>query len=107
MFHTTHELAKGYSLSIEWRLKQATQRFEKATQALSELEATGPDRREVEWRWQVKEVQEAKQQVDHWATASSIYREELRQFSLAVHPFHLLESAPQSSKEVHHQLSGV
>ena len=107
LFHATHELAKGYSLSIEWRLKQATQRFEKATQALSQMEAKELDRREVEWRWQVQEVQEAKQQVEHWATASSIYREEMRQFSLAVHPFHLLEATPQSSSEMYHQLSGV
>ena len=107
LFHATHELAKGYSLSIQWRLKQATQRFEKATQALSQLQAKGPDRREVEWRWQVKEVQEAKQQVEHWATASAIYREEMRQFSLVVHPFHLLESRPQSFSEVYHQLNGV
>ena len=107
LFHAIHELAKGYSLSIESRLKQANQRFEKATQALSQMQAKGQDRREVEWRWQVKEVQEAKQQVEHWTTASSIYREEMRQFSLAVHPFHLLESTPQSSQEVHHQLNGV
>jgi hypothetical protein len=102
LFHLSHELAKGYSLSIFSRLRQAQQALAHARQRLEALQASPPGS---------AQVQQAQVAVEHWEAAvqrwqgvRSAYRQRLANLSRIVHPWRLVDATRQTSQEVERQL---
>jgi hypothetical protein len=103
LFHLGHDLAKGYSLAIFGRLRQAKQGFEHAKQRLETLQ------KDV----QIDSGQVAQAQgrvascatsLHHWQEVGSDWRQRLSNLSRILHPWRLLDSTRQTSKEIEEQL---
>jgi hypothetical protein len=95
LFHLSHDLAKGYSLAIFSRLRQAKQRLES-------LQASQPDSAQVE---QIQDAVEAcAASVKHWQGVRSTWRQSLAHLSRIMHPWCLVGSTRQTSQEVERQL---
>ena len=103
VFHLGHDLAKGYSLCIFGRLRQAKRDLEQAKQGLETLQKNT----------QADPVQSAQAQsrvaacatsVHHWQEVGSAWRQHLSNVSRILHPWRLLDSIRQTSKEVEEQL---
>jgi Family of unknown function (DUF6399)/Winged helix-turn-helix DNA-binding len=103
LFHLGHDLAKGYSLAIFSRLRQAKRDFEQAKQRQETVQKDA----------QVDGVQVAQAQgrvascatsVHHWQEVGSAWRQRLSNLSRILHPWRLLDSTRQTSKEVEEQL---
>jgi hypothetical protein len=103
LFHLSHDLAKGYSLSIFGPLRQAKRDLEQAKQQLETLQQNA----------QVDRVQVAQAQarvaacatsVNHWQGVSCAWRQHLSNLSRLLHPWRLADSTRQRSKEVEEQL---
>jgi Family of unknown function (DUF6399)/IclR helix-turn-helix domain len=105
LFHLGHDLAKGYSLAIFGRLRQAKRELEQAKQHLE--------------RWQKKsqadptQIAEGQAQVaactasvQHWQEVGRTWRQHLSNWSRIVHPWRLSDSRRQTSQEVEEQLQG-
>ena len=99
LFHVSHDLAKGYSLSIFSRLRQAKRELEQAQQRLETLQK----------KRQVDPVQLAEGEarvascaasLHHWQEASGAWRRHLSNLSRVVHPWRLSDSVRQSAKDV-------
>jgi hypothetical protein len=99
LFHLGHDLAKGYSLCIFGRLRQAKRDFEHAKQHQETLQKNA----------QVDGVQVAKAQgrvaacatsINHWQEVSSAWRQHLSNVSRILHPWRLLDAIRQTSKAV-------
>jgi hypothetical protein len=101
LFHLSHDLAKGYSLSIYGRLRQAKRNLEQAKQRLETL----PQNAQVE-RAQVAQARVAAcaTSVQHWQGVGSTWRQRLSNLSCILHPWRLADSSRQTSKEVEEQL---
>ena len=102
LFHLSHDLAKGYSLSIFRRLRQAQQALEKAKQRLEALQMSHPGNAHLEQAQALVENGEAA--VNHWQSVRHAYRERLSNLSRLLHPWQLVDSARQTSQEVEGQL---
>jgi hypothetical protein len=103
LFHLGHDLAKGYSLAIFGRLRQAKRDLEQAKQHLETLQKS----------IQADPVQIAQAQarvaawatsVHHWQEVGSAWRQHLSKLSCILHPWRLLDAIRQTSKEVEEQL---
>jgi len=103
LFHLGHDLAKGYALGICGRLRQAKRELEHAKQGLEKLQKNT----------QADPVQSAQAQsrvaacvtaVHHWQEVGSAWRQHLANVSRILHPWRLLDSIRQTSKEVEEQL---
>jgi hypothetical protein len=104
VFHLSHELAKGYSLSIFSRLRQAQQGLAHARQRLEALQASQPGSAQVQ---QVRASVEAYEAVvARWQGVRSAYRQHLANLSRIVHPWRLVDTTRQTSPEVERQLHG-
>jgi len=103
LFHVSHDLAKGYSLSLFSRLRQAKREFEQAKQRLETLQkksqADPAQLTEGEAR-----VASCAASVHHWQEASDTWRQYLSNLSRIVHPWRFSGSRRQSSQEVEEQL---
>src|SRR5438874_7530870 len=104
VFHLSHDLAKGYSLSIFGRLRQAQQVLAQARQRLEALQASQPGSAQVQQVQASVEAYEAV--VARWQGVRSAYRQNLSNLSRIVHPWRLVDSTSQTSPEVERQLHG-
>jgi hypothetical protein len=102
LFHLSHELAKGYSLSIFSRLRQAQQALAHARQRLEALQASPPERAQVQ-QAQVA-VEHCEASVKRWQGVRSAYRQRLANLSRTLHPWGLVDATRQTSQEVERQL---
>jgi hypothetical protein len=102
VFHLSHELAKGYSLAIFGRLRQAQQALTQAGQRLATVQASHPGSDRAQPAQAVVEVRKA--EVTRWQAVRDTYRTHLANLSLTVHPWRLLDSTRQTSQEVERQL---
>jgi hypothetical protein len=104
LFHVSHDLAKGYALSICGRLRQAQQGLAHARQRLEALQVSQADSAQVQ---QVQAAVEACEAVvARWQSVRSTYRQRLANLSRIVHPWRLVDATRQTSPEVERQLHG-
>jgi hypothetical protein len=103
LFHLGHDLAKGYSLAIFGRLRQAKRDLEQAKQCLETLQKNA----EAESA-QVAQAQgwvaACATSLHHWQEVGSAWRQHLSNLSRLLHPWRLSDSIRQTSKEVEEQL---
>jgi Family of unknown function (DUF6399)/IclR helix-turn-helix domain len=102
LFHLSHDLAKGYSLSIFGRLRQAQQALTQAQEHLARAAASHPVGVKVQQAQAVVETHQA--EVERWQAVRSAYRTHLAHLSLILHPWSLLDSTRQTSTEVERRL---
>jgi hypothetical protein len=103
LFHIGHDLAKGYSLAIFARLRQAKRELDQANRRLETLQNKSQvDPAQVA---QVQgQVETCVTSVHHWQEVGRSWRQHLSNLSRIVHPWRLSDSVRQSSKEVEAQL---
>ena len=103
LFHLGHDLAKGYALGIFGRLRQAKRDLEQAKQGLEKLQKnTQAD--PVQIAQAQSRVAACATAVHHWQEVGSAWRQHLSNVSRILHPWRLLDSIRQTSKEVEEQL---
>jgi Family of unknown function (DUF6399)/IclR helix-turn-helix domain len=103
LFHLGHDLAKGYSLCIFGRLRQAKRELEQAKQGLEKLQKnTQAD--PVQIAQAQSRVAACATSVHHWQEVGSAWRPHLSNVSRILHPWRLVDSIRQTSKEVEEQL---
>jgi hypothetical protein len=103
LFHLSHDLAKGYSLSIFSRLRQAKREFDQAKQRLETLQKNTQAEPTPITEGEAR-VAACAASVHHWQEASGAWRQHLSNLSRIVHPWRLSDSMRQSSKDVEEQL---
>jgi len=101
-FHCMHDLVKSYSLSIARHVRYARQELKKAEEGLSRH--VGPDGRPPGDPAAQNHVEGRRADVQRWEGVHSTYRHHLETLSLTLHPFHLHDSSPQTSAQVHSRL---
>jgi hypothetical protein len=103
LFHLGHDLAKGYSLCIFGRLRQAKRALEQAQQCLETMQKKAqPDR--VQVAQTQAQVAVCATSVTHWQEVGSAWRQHLTNFSRILHPWRLGNAIRQTSQEVEEQL---
>ena len=103
LFHLGHDLAKGYSLCIFSRLRQAKRDLGQAKQRLEKLQKnTQAERVQIEPAQALVAV--CATSVNHWQEVGSAWRQRLSNLSRILHPWRLADSIRQTSKEVEEQL---
>src|SRR5215831_3547923 len=103
LFHLSHDLAKGYSLAIFGRLRQAKQGFEHAKQCLETLQKnTQAGHVNIEQAQAL--VADGATSVHHWQGVRRAWKEHLSNVSRILHPWRLADASRQTSKEVEEQL---
>ena len=102
LFHLSHDLAKGYSLAIFGRLRQAKQALEQAKQRLEALQACPPASEQAQQAQ--ASVEACATSVKHWQDVRSAYRERLAKVSRIMHPWRLADATCQTSQAVERQL---
>ena len=103
VFHLSHDLAKGYSLAIFGRLRQAKQALQHAKQRLETLQKnTQTERPQVEQAQAL--VADNETSVHHWQGVYNAWKYHLSNLSRILHPWRLADSSRQTSKEVEEQL---
>jgi len=105
LFHLGHDLAKGYSLSIFGRLRQAKRALEQAQKRLETLQ----NKRQADPARLAQaqgEVSTSATSIHHWEAVGTTWRLHLSNLSRIVHPWRFSDSMRQSSKEVEEQLQG-
>jgi hypothetical protein len=102
VFHLSHDLAKGYALSICGRLRQARQALAHAKQRLESVHNSQAARAQVEQAqaW----VADGALSVHHWQGVHSAWQQHLSNLSRSLPPWRLVDSARQTSLAVAHQL---
>jgi hypothetical protein len=105
LFHLGHDLAKGYSLAIFGRLRQAKRALEQAKQRQETLpnKSQGDPAQIAQAQAQVETCAAA---VHHWQEVGRTWRQHLSNLSRIVHPWRLSDSMRQTSQEVEEQLQG-
>ena len=103
LFHLSHDLAKGYSLAIFGRLRQAKRDLEHAKQRLETLQKNAQAER-VHIEQAQARVAACATSVNHWQGVGSAWRQRLSNLSRILHPWRLVDSTRQTSKEVEEQL---
>ena len=97
--HCMHDLVKGDSLAIAQRVSQAHKELHKAVEGLSRhAEPEGQATSEVQHHVAMRH-----EDVQRWEHVRRTYQHHLETFSLALHPFHIHDSTPQTSAQVHGQ----
>ena len=102
VFHLSHDLAKGYSLAIFGRLRQAYQALAQARQRLEALQTSQPGSPQLQQAQ--ASVEDCEATGKHWQSVRSAYRERLSNLSRIMHPWRLVDSRRQTSQEVERQL---
>jgi hypothetical protein len=103
LFHLSHDLAKGYSLSIFGRLRQAKQALDHAKQRLETLQKNAQaDRGQLAQAQAL--VAEGETSVNHWQGVHRAWKEHLSNLSRLLHPWRLVDSTHQTSQAVERQL---
>jgi len=102
LFHLSHDLAKGYSLIIFGRLRQAQQTLAQARQRLETLQASQPGSAQVQQAQSWVAASEAL--VTRWQGVRLAYRHSLTNLSRIMHPWRFVDSTYQTSQEVERQL---
>ena len=102
VFHLSHDLAKGYSLMIWGRLRQAQQGLAQARQRLEALQASQPGSTQVQQAQSLVAASEAL--VMRWQGVRLAYRHSLANLSRIMHPWRLVDLTRQTSHEVECQL---
>jgi Family of unknown function (DUF6399)/IclR helix-turn-helix domain len=103
LFHLSHDLAKGYSLAIFGRLRQARQALEKAKKRLETWQQNAQaDHAQVEPAQAL--VADCATSVNHWQDVRCAWKEHLSNLSRIMHPWRLVDSTRQTSPEVECQL---
>ncbi len=103
LFHLGHDLAKGYSLCIFGRLRQAKRDLEQAKQRLEKLQKSSqadPAQGAQAQAW----VAACATSVNHWQEVGRAWRQHLSNLSRILHPWRLADSIRQTSKEAEEQL---
>jgi hypothetical protein len=103
LFHLGHDLAKGYSLCIFARLRQAKRDLEQAKQHLETWQKKAQTDPAPIAQGQARVAAYATA-VHHWQEVSSDWRQYLSNLSRLLHPWRLSDSRRQPSKEVEEQL---
>jgi hypothetical protein len=103
LFHLGHDLAKGYSLCIFGRLRQAKRDLEQAKQRLEKLQKSAQADPAQIAQAQTR-VAACATSVNHWQEVGSAWRQRLSKLSRILHPWRLVDSIRQTSKEVEEQL---
>src|SRR4029450_4034779 len=93
MFHLSHDLAKGYALSIFGRLRQAQQALAQARQRLETLQASPPGSAQVPQAQSGGAASEALG--TRWQGVRLAYRHSLANLSRIMHPWRLVDSTHQ------------
>jgi hypothetical protein len=97
-----HDLVKGSALSLARHVRHARQELTKAEEALRKhrgAEGRSPGDAEAQHHVEVKRAA-----VQRWEGVQNAYRHHLETLSLTLHPFHLHDSSPQTSAQVHSRL---
>ena len=103
LFHLGHDLAKGYSLCIFGRLRQAKRELEQAKQRLGTLQKKSQaDPAQIAQAQ--TQVATCVTSVHHWQEVASTWRQRLSNLSRILHPWRLSDSRRQTSQEVEEQL---
>jgi DNA-binding transcriptional ArsR family regulator len=102
LFHLSHDLAKGYSLIIFGRLRQAQQTLAQARQRLETLQASQAGSAQVQQAQSWVAASEAL--VTRWQGVRLAYRHSLTNLSRIMHPWRFVDSTYQTSQEVERQL---
>ena len=103
VFHLGHDLAKGYSLAIFGRLRQAKQALEQAKQGLEKVHKHAPAEPDQVVQAQAR-VTTCATSVHHWQEVGRAWRQHLANVSRILHPWRLVDSIRQTSQEVEEQL---
>jgi hypothetical protein len=103
VFHVGHDLAKGYALCIFGRLRHATRDLEHAKQRLEAVQKHAQADR-VQVTQAQPRVAAWATSVHHWQGVGSAWRQRLSNVSRILHPWRLVDSTCQTSKEVEEQL---
>jgi Family of unknown function (DUF6399)/IclR helix-turn-helix domain len=103
LFHMGHDLAKGYSLCIFGRLRQAKRELEQAKQCLEKLQKNVQAEPAQVVQTQAR-VAACATSVHHWQEVGRAWRQHLSHVSCILHPWRLADSIHQTSKEVEEQL---
>ena len=98
LFHLGHDLAKGYSLAIFGRLRQAKRELEQAKQHLEKWQKnTQADPAQIA-QGQAR-VAACATSVNHWQEVGRTWRQHLSNLSRILHPWRLTDSIRQTSKD--------
>jgi Family of unknown function (DUF6399) len=101
-FHCMHDLVKGAALSLARHVRHARQELTKAEEGLRKhTEPDGRPQGDAEAQHHVDVTRAA---VQRWEEVQRTYRHHLETLSLTLHPFHLHDSSPQTSAQVHSRL---
>src|SRR5215468_8435799 len=103
LFHLSHDLAKGSSLAIFGRLRQAKRELEHAKQRLETVQQNAQAER-VHIEQGRARVAACATALNHWQGVGSAWRQHLANVSRILHPWRLADSTRQTSKEVEEQL---
>ena len=103
LFHLSHDLAKGYSLAIFGRLRQAKGDLEHAQRRLETLQKDAQGERVHIERAQAQ-IAACTTSVSHWQGVGRAWRQHLSNLSCILHPWRLADSTRQASKEVEKHL---
>jgi hypothetical protein len=99
----SHDLAKGYSLALFGRLRQAKRALEHAKQRLETWQQNAQAERVHIEQVQTR-VAACATALNHWQGVGSAWRQRLSNVSRILHPWRLADSTRQTSKEVEEQL---
>ena len=105
LFHVGRDLAKGYSLILFGRLRQAKRELEQVKQRL-EQSHTNPQADPSQIAENQAQVAPCAASLHHWQEVGSTWRQHLSNLSRIVHPWRLSDSKCQTSQEVEEQLQG-
>jgi hypothetical protein len=103
VFHLGHDLAKGSSLCIFGRLRQAKRDFEQAQQRLETVQKHA-QADPVHVAQAQAQVAACAPSVNHWQEVGSAWRRHLSNVSRILHPWRLVDSIRQTSQAVEEQL---
>ena len=103
VFHLGHDLAKSYALAICSRLRQAKRELEHAKQGLEKLQKNIQTDSAQVAQAQAR-VAACATSAHHWQEVGRAWRQHLSNVSRILHPWRLLDSIRQTSKEVEEQL---
>jgi hypothetical protein len=104
-FHLMHEIVKGYSLALGRRMRQAHKEVKEAQAALARLEGRPQAAQEAPDAQTLVDMRQA--EVRRWEEGHTTYRCLLETLSVTLHPFSIVDSAPQTSAQVESQLQTV
>jgi hypothetical protein len=98
VFHCVHEIVQSYSLALGRRVRQAHKELTEAQEALARLQGRPHAAHETPEVTALVALRQA--EVTRWEEAHHPYRAHLETLSLTLHPFRLVDSAPQTSPQV-------